>query len=121
MNEPDWLVRVVEEFDKITEELVGVYRLHTIELSRLQEIWKQNADEPMVDSFDISPTQAEALREYTSIDFDLSRCDYQITAYTTDFEAARVSGGFLGRIPPPLELAAFPGTYSTKARSSVDN
>jgi len=121
MNEPDWLVRAVEEFDKNTGKLVGVHRLHPIELSQIQKIWSQKADEPMVDSFDVSPKQAEALREYTDVEFDFFRYDYQITAYTTDFEAARASGGFLGRIPPPLELPAFPGTHSTKARSSVDD
>jgi hypothetical protein len=108
MKEPSWLVRVVEYFSNETDELVGEIPLPQCELAELQRIWNAPCDEPMVECFSIEEDQALFFREFAGVDFDFTRYSYYLAAYTTDWEATRREGGYMGLFPPPLELPAFP-------------
>ena len=99
MKEPDWLVRVVEYYSNRTDERIGVFSLPRIELSELQRLWSAPPDEPMVDSFAIEEEQALFFRELAGIEFDFTRFSYMLVACTTDREAMRRDGGFMGLFP----------------------
>jgi len=107
MKEPSWLVRIVECFSNETDEFVCEFALPPIALSQLQEKWNQPTNEPMVGSFLVEEEQAKFLSELAEIEFDFIRYSYFLSAYTTDWEAAQLEGGYMGLFPPPKELAAF--------------
>ena len=108
MKEPGWLVRVIEYFSKETDELMGEFVLPQVELSGLQQLWNAPPDEPMVECFSIEEERAPFFRELAGIEFDFARYSYFLAAYTTDWEAAKREGGYLGLFPPPKELPTFP-------------
>lgn len=108
MKEPSWLVRVVEYFSNETEELVGEFALPQVELSELQQLWDAPPDELMVECFSIEEAQAPFFRELAGIEFDFARYSYFLAAYTTDWEAAKREGGYMGLFPPPKELPTLP-------------
>jgi hypothetical protein len=107
MSEPSWLVRVIEYFSIETDELVGEFALPQVELSELQRLWGAPPDEPMVECFSIEEERAPFFREMASIEFDFARYSYFLAAYTTDWEATKREGGYMGLYPPPKELPAF--------------
>ena len=104
MKEPDWLVRKVECYLKETDELIGEYTLKPLDLYLLQKYWGQPKHEPMITVFNVSKKQTEFLKKYTDIEFDLERCFYQISTYTTDWEAMKDEDGYMGQFPPPFDL-----------------
>jgi hypothetical protein len=108
MNEPGWLVRVVEYFSNETDELVGEVALPQVELAELQRLWDAPPGEPMVECLSIGEGQAPFFRELAGIEFDFARYSYFLAAYTTDWGAAEREGGYMGLYPPPRELTAFP-------------
>jgi hypothetical protein len=108
MREPSWLVRVVEYFSNETDELVGEFVLPQVELSKLKRVWNAPVDEPMVECFSIEEEQAQFFRELAGIEFDFARYSYFLAAYTTDLEASKREGGYMGLFPPPRDLPAFP-------------
>lgn len=121
MNEPSWIVRIVEVYDKHSQELVTARELKPIAAGCLQALWGFAPQNPMIDSLNIPPRLAVELNRYTDLEFDFEKYDYQLATYTMDLEAARASGGYLGSIPAPLELPAFPGLRSVKAKNPVDS
>jgi hypothetical protein len=108
MGEPSWLVRVVEYFSNETDKLAGEVALPKVELSELQVLWNAPPDDPMVECFSIGEGRAQFFRDLVGIEFDFVSYSYFMAAYTTDLEAARREGGYMGLFPPPRELLAFP-------------
>jgi hypothetical protein len=119
MSEPSWLVRVVEYFSNETDELVGEFALPQVELSELQRLWGAPSDEPLVECFSIEEEQAPFFREVTGIEFDFPQYSYFLAAYTTDWEATKREGGYLGLYPPPRELPAFPEARLVMPKSAI--
>lgn len=118
MKEPSWLARVVEYFSNETDELVGEFPLPQVELAELQRIWHVSPDEPMVACFAIGEEQAQFFRESAGIEFDFARYSYFLAAYTTDWEATKREGGYMGQFPPPKELPAFPDARGMMPKSA---
>lgn len=118
MNEPSWLVRVVEYFSNETDELVGEFALPQVALAELQKIWNAPPDEPIVECFSIEEEQAQFFRELAGIEFDFRQYSYFMAAYTTDWEATKREGGYMGLFPPPRELPAFPGARRVLPKSA---
>ena len=108
MKEPSWLVRVVERFSNETDELTGEFILPEVGLSRLQRVWDAAPTDPMVESFSIEAKQAQFLRSLVEIDFDFEHYSYFMSAYTTDWNATKQAGGYMGLFPPPRVMTAFP-------------
>lgn len=117
IQQPDWLERVVECFDRSTEFLVREYSIDGIELTALQALWGLADDDPMCWSYTISPHQAETLVAFTDCELDFSRFEYQLTAYTTDARRSQSEGGFMGHYPPPRALPAFPDAARVKPKT----
>ena len=83
-KQPNWLVRIVECFDKETEQWVAAFELPQIELKMLQEMWNQPADEPMVDVFDVNAEQAAFLKKQEpNLKFDVA---FAVTYQTSSTE-----------------------------------
>lgn len=108
MKEPDWLVRVIEYFSNETDELIGEIPLPKVELSELQKLWDMQSDNPMIECYLLEKEQAQFFHGLVDIDFDFSQFSYFLTAFTTDWEATKRDGGYMGLFPPPIELPAFP-------------
>ena len=122
ISEPSWLLRIVECFDKKTEELVSEAELPRTDLAILQRLWGMPPDEPMICGFDVSEEQAEALsRLHPELSFDFEKYDYQISAVSTDIDQSSADGGFMGEYPPPRVLQAFPDLAKVKAKSPTDS
>ncbi len=119
MSEPSWLVRVIEYFSNETDELIGELNLPQVELSELQRLWGAPPDEPMVECFSIEEEQAPFFREFAGIEFDFARYSYFLSAYTTDWEAMKREGGYMGLFPPPKELPAFAGTRRVMPKDAI--
>ena len=119
MKEPEWLLRVVEYFSNRTEELEGEFVLPSIDLATLQRLWAAPHDQPMVECFPIEEGQAQFFRELAGIEFDFTHYSYFLTAYTTDWNATKGEGGYMGLFPPPRDLPAFPETRSIIPKSAV--
>ena len=47
-SQPAWLIRVIECFSNVTDELVCEFVLPNVELTELQRMWKRPPDNPMV-------------------------------------------------------------------------
>lgn len=109
MKEPTWLVRVVDCYSNKTDDLVAEHRLPPIDLSELQRLWNVAADEPMLDCWPIQRKHARFLRGLLGIEFDLKNYSYFLSSFTTDFEASKREGGFMGRFPPPQTFPGIPG------------
>jgi hypothetical protein len=110
MKEPSWLIRCIEYFLNETDELVGEFALPQVELAELQKLWNLLPNEPMFECFSIQAEQAQFFRELASIEFDFAQYSYFLATYTTDWEASKRAGGYMGLFPPPRELPAFPET-----------
>ena len=120
-QDPKWLQRVVECYSKDTEEIVSEHLLHSITLEELQALWGVSLDDPMVGVFDIDKNQAAFLQRCVDCHLDLNAYDYQLCAYTTDLEASKRAGGFMGRYPPPRELPGFPDTTRIRSKTLIDD
>lgn len=66
--------RLVNCFDKQTEELVQEVPLRGITLRQLQELFHVPAYDPMYDSYLIEPWHAEKLQPFLSAKLDLQNC-----------------------------------------------
>jgi hypothetical protein len=108
MKEPSWLLRVIECFRNETQEPVSESVLPPVPLPELQQKWGLPPDAPLVECLYIGEQQAGFFRDLVGITFDFSRYSYFLTAYTTDLEATKREGGFMGLFPPPRELPALP-------------
>lgn len=108
MAEPSWLKRVIEYFSNESDELIGKFVLPQTELATLQSLWDVPPDDPMVECLPVKAKQASFLRELVGLEFDFAQHSYFLVAYTTDWEATKREGGYLGLFPPPQELLAFP-------------
>lgn len=117
--EPSWLLRVIESFSNETDFLVGETILPPVELSEIQALWGQPIDEPMVDEFEIGPEHLPFLSTLTDMPFDFSTHSYFLSARTTDWEATKAAGGYLGLYPRPTELKAFPDIVPVMPRSAT--
>ncbi|HRI51089.1 MAG TPA: hypothetical protein PLW65_12985 [Pseudomonadota bacterium] len=67
--------RVVNCFDRHTEELEKKLSLKGITLQLLQKIFHVPADDPMYDSFRVEPHHAEQLQPYLLEKLDLEHCE----------------------------------------------
>lgn len=106
MKEPIWLVRVIECFSNNTDEFVSEVALPTVELAELQRTWNEPPDAPMVDCYSMREEHALFFQELVSIEFDFTQYSYFLTAYTTDWEATKREGGYMGLFPPQRDLPA---------------
>jgi hypothetical protein len=62
---------------------------------------------------------AALLQDYSDCRFDFDMFDYQLIAYTNDFERMKAEGGYAGLYAPPRILPAFPDAKRVKAKSPV--
>ncbi|MEM6590477.1 MAG: hypothetical protein AAF651_01295 [Cyanobacteria bacterium P01_C01_bin.73] len=108
MEEPNWLKRVIEYFSNETDELVGEIALPAVDLATLQNLLGVSADNPMITGFSINEKEAVFLRRSADIEFDFAQYSYFLAAYTTDWEATKSEGGYMGVFPSPYKLPAFP-------------
>jgi hypothetical protein len=108
MREPSWLERVIEYFSNETDELVGEIALPPVELATLQGLWGAPPDDPVVECFPIKEEQAPFFRAVAGVEFDFARYSYFLAAFTSDWEATKREGGYMGLFPPPRELPGFP-------------
>ena len=67
--------RVVNCFDRHTEELEKKLPLKGITLRQLQEIFSVPVEDPMYDSFRIESSHAEQLQPFLPEQLDLEHCD----------------------------------------------
>jgi len=51
------------------------------------------------------------------LEFDLARFSYFLSAYTTDWEATKQAGGFMGLYPPPKDLTGLPDLVKVKPKT----
>lgn len=102
--EPNWVVRFVEQFSNKTEKLVNSIRLPVVELRDLQDLWGLPSSEPMVGCFEIGQKQVEFFERRFGMRFDFTQYSYFVSAATTDWEATKLAGGYMGLYPPPVEL-----------------
>ena len=117
VSEPRWHVRLVERYSIATDELLDETVLPPLGLSAIQSLWGQPPDEPMIDCFAIGPEQAPYLADLASIRFDFANYSYFLYARSTDLEAQRREGGYLGRFAPPAHLEGFPGLVKAKPKT----
>ena len=99
----------------MNEELIGESPLCSVTLAELQQLWGVAADDPMFMEFLVGPEHVEFLQQHVSVLIDLERYDYFLGAVTTDWEAQRAAGGYLGQFAPPADLPAFPDSKRVKA------
>jgi len=78
------LVRVIESFDKKTEELIGEIPLPNIPLNNIQEIFHVPEYDPMYDCWCIDEQRAGFLKQYIDINFDFKKYDYFLSCYEED-------------------------------------
>src|SRR3569833_3453757 len=94
-TEPPWMERVVEWFERPPGEAwVGEARLEGASLPDLQRLWQQLSDEPMLECFEVTEAQREAVERCSGIEIVLQRFIYYIPAYTTDWDAMLLDGGY---------------------------
>lgn len=115
--QPEWLVRIVECFSTETDALLDEVILPPIELSSLQEVWGRPTTDPMVECYEIGHEQAAFLSRVVGLEFDLARFSYFLSAYTTDWEATKQAGGFMGLYPPPKDLTGLPDLVKVKPKT----
>jgi hypothetical protein len=116
-EEPAWLVRVLEWFEKDPgDALVGRAELHGATLRDLQRPWGLPADDPMVDCYPVGEMQRDAVAAWAGMTLDLERADYFVSCYTRDWAATKRDGGYMGSFPPPETPPAFPHLRPTKPR-----
>jgi hypothetical protein len=108
MKEPSWLVRAIKYFSNETEEWVDEITLPEVHLAMIQKLWNQPPTEPMVENFPIEEMHAQYFRQIANIQFDFKRYSYFLAAYTSDWDATKREGGYMGLYPPPKNLLAFP-------------
>lgn len=101
MEEPNWLVRRLVWYSKITEFKEGECIMHGANLLDVQELWDLPEDDPMVECFDVSEVQASFLQEHVDTIINLNKYDYSLEACTSDFKKSKKDGGFMGLYPPP--------------------
>jgi hypothetical protein len=73
----------------------------------------------MVECFSIEEEQAPYFRGLGGVEFDFARYSYFLAAYTTDWEAMKREGGYMGLFPPPRELPAFPGARRVIPKAAI--
>ena len=117
VSEPSWLVRLVERYSIATDELVDETVLPPLDLAAIQSLWGLPPDESMVDCFAIGPEQAPYLADLTGIRFDFAKYSYFLSARSTDLEAQRREGGYMGRFAPPATFGGFPALVKAKPKT----
>jgi hypothetical protein len=75
--------RTLTYFSKETDELVGELPLVGIDLAALQRIFHVEPDDPMYESYIVSPEHVPAIQPHVSETIDLDRYDYFIEATGT--------------------------------------
>jgi len=71
----------------------------------------------MVECYEIGHEQAAFLSRVVGLEFDLARFSYFLSAYTTDWEATKQAGGFMGLYPPPKDLTGLPDLVKVKPKT----
>ncbi|PJZ23890.1 hypothetical protein CH352_18765 [Leptospira hartskeerlii] len=105
VQEPEWLIRQLECFDKRTEELVYVKNLPKSDLRLFQIQWDQPENEPMIACFEVTNKQVQFLKSLDPIlELNFQEYDYFIGAVTNNWEQTVKDGGFMGLFPPPIDL-----------------
>ena len=102
-EQPEWLKREIQYFNKADESLAGRAELTPIELSILQNYFETDQDDPIFDMYQIEPVDATFLKPYTSLQFDFETYDYWLAAYTDNWEQTKRDKGFMGQYPPPKQ------------------
>jgi hypothetical protein len=75
--------RVINAFDKSSEELVYEINVDAIKLEALQDIFHPASDDlVMYLNYDINSEKAQALARYIDINFDFEKYDYQLACYS---------------------------------------
>ena len=60
------VIWTIDVFDEVDETLLEEHELTGVTVEQLRKIFRQPDDNPMIDSFAISETQARALQPYLS-------------------------------------------------------
>ncbi len=68
--------RVVRAYEKQGDRLIHEFPLKQANLSKLQELFGESAENEMVDSYPISIFQADYLQQQWQISFDFEALDY---------------------------------------------
>lgn len=108
MDQPRWLVRSLEVYSRATEEFLTEHQLPPVALETLQSLWGRPPTDPMLELFELTSDQCDAIESLLCINLDLVKHTYFLAAHSVDTEAAHADGGLLGRFAPPRELPAFP-------------
>lgn len=80
------VVRVIEAFGKLSEELVEEISLSEVPLETLQEIFDVPKEDPMYDCWVIDESKYSLLRPYVGKPLDLNKFDYFLTCCAVDHE-----------------------------------
>lgn len=72
--------RFISYFNKTNEKHVGDIDLIYVDLSTIQVLFNQNIENPMYDSYPITPKEAVFFTELARISFDFEKYDYFLEA-----------------------------------------
>lgn len=74
--------RVISWFDKNTDQLLGERNINNISLETLKDIFKPGIhDSLMYNPYTIFVREAEELKKYIDMDFDLNKFFYQLDCF----------------------------------------
>jgi hypothetical protein len=117
-HQPSWLLRSIEVYSNETEAMIEGYLLPSAKLRSLQRLWGRPANDPMVEMFEVTEKQRSVL-ESIGITPDFRQFTYYLAAHTTDWDAMKRDGGFMGYFPPPFSLPAFPDAEPVKPKTKT--
>lgn len=89
----DELNRAISWFDKDTDEMVDGFYIENPPLSVLQKLFNCDPDDPVVYGYNITEKEAKVLSQYTNIEFDFARYNYQFGTYYDYKRAGPWEGG----------------------------
>jgi hypothetical protein len=104
MEEPAWLERVVEWYEKAPgDALVGEQPLYGVRLAELQKLWSLPPSDPMVLCYPVTEAQRPYIEAHAGIQLRLDDFDYFVGCWTNDLDATLRDGGYMGQFPAPKE------------------
>jgi hypothetical protein len=116
-DQPHWLARTIEVYSVKSEQFVIEHRLPVVGIASLQQLWGRPSSDPMFDMFEVTEAQRPFLESLLELRFDFRSHSYFLSAHTTDWNAMRRDGGFMGMFAAPRELPAFPNLRRVKPKT----
>lgn len=103
--QPKWLLRMVDEFREPTGEFLVSHPLPRVGLRSLQRAWERPVTDGMVGGvFPVNAAQRKLLEGWLKRRLPTRARSYFLSASTTDWQATKRAGGFMGEFPPPLNF-----------------